>query len=184
MTDNSCLTLFSLIFLEDIGLNFFQIGCIGIKLAKVEKTYNENKPNHSLDDIANDFFNCLKTKIDTRARITATEIGLVLVFLILLTVVFLIIVAIFYVMLGNKFTPDSNKILLFIVFFSALFYIILGSLIIYNANMNITNSLNQIENDISTCINELVSELLIFENETQQAVDKALCSYPDYACPT
>lgn len=168
-----CNTVFFLNFFKDLGLNFFQISAIAIKLETSLKTYDDNKPDTTLNKIADDFYKCIQPYLDASAIITSEEIGFLIIYFCILTAITVIITAIIFLTLKSY---NTNITIGFIIGV-CLSYIIIGCLLVKNSFNIISNSLFNTENKIKECISKTLNDLDNFIIEEESSIDKALCAY-------
>src|SRR5258708_11108570 len=80
--------------LSDIGVSMDEVTCIINKFQIVINTFNQDKPTNTLTDIANDLYQCLKPTANDIASITAEELSLTFIYVVILTAIFIILVVI------------------------------------------------------------------------------------------
>jgi hypothetical protein len=174
MTDNTaCSSQFVERLLTDLGLNFFQIGAIGLKLENIVNSYNKNKSTTTLHDLSDELYNCIKPHLNTTAITTGEEFGFLLIYFSIITAITLIIVVIVFMLLRH-----SNKgALIAIIIGVCLFYIVIGILLIHHNFNIILNNIIYSEDQIMLCINKAISDLENLVRTDEEAFDKALCAY-------
>lgn len=161
--------------LADVGVcRLFRRFTIEAKLVTVINTYNENAPKNSLSSIADDFYNCVEPQVGQSATITATELGKVIVFLIILTIIFVLLLVI---ILGLLDKTNQSEIVILIVLFFTLIYVTVGWLLIHNTSIIISDEITKIDNTVNDCFHNAITEFQIFENQQDAAINTALCSY-------
>lgn len=179
MSQPSCFNKFVGNLITDIAPTEFVAFVIAAKLTNfVEPTYLNNKPTNTLNSIANDFFTCIEPKVGAAAVITATQLGDVLFYIVVLTAVLMILIVAIFGLLDR--IQQTGIIIALIVFF-ALLYIIIGWILIHNSFLIISNEITNIEQITDTCVNQAITETEIFFNDQELAIRKALCAYPGQA---
>ena len=175
MTDQteSCIRVFLENFLDDFGADFFTKGLIEAGLLKVLKTFNENKPNTTLNEIADELYSCISPHLNNSAIVTGTEIGYLLIYFSVITAITVVIVVIILAILKRYNKVATIAIIIGI----SLAYVITGVLLVRNNFNIISNSIVDSENKIINCVNTAVTKLEIFERQEEDAIDKALCAY-------
>lgn len=169
-----CLGSFIHNFLVDISPDNF--GIIQLKLLTFVLPALEGAlPANSLDSIATDLYNCLQPTIGSAAITTSEQIGLTLLFLIVLTAIFLILLV---VILGLLDKTNQPEVAIGLVLLLAIMYVAVGSIIIYNTSLNMTNDIAITSASIDTCFSNFATELTIFEAANVAAVNTGLCAYP------
>lgn len=164
-------------FIGDIVVNPIvpvRVGAILSKLNKVSCVYNKNKSTDTLNDIANDLFECLKPHFATIEDTIAEEMRTSLIFIVIATAILIVLVTILFAIL-DKSLHYIAIILLTIMF--ALFYITACYIFLQNARNNINNTINSNDDEILKCLTTANDNLTLFENTNSQAVQLALCSY-------
>lgn len=165
--------------LTDIGVSSKQIDLIVCRLKFSVTTFNNDKPQNTLSDIVNDLFECLRPNANDVAKITASEISNAIIFTIIFTAIFIILIVILLITMNN--TLHYFWTIIFAILF-ALFYIGIVFLFLYNARVNISNTVIVTETKLLTCLNTAVTSLAVFEADTQTAVSNALCAYAKSNC--
>lgn len=168
-----CTKLFFEYFLEDLGLNLFQIGLIGLKLEDAKKVYNDNKSTITLKQISDELYNCIKPFLNNSAIVTGEEISSLMIYFSILTAIIVIIVVF---IIGTLKYNNKNVIIPLVIGFG-LSYIIIGWLLVQNTFNIISNSIVDTENKIINCVNQAVTSVETFIQQEETAIDKALCAY-------
>lgn len=164
-------------FIGDIVVNpITEIRIIVIlnKLNKVACVYNKNKSTDSLNNIANDLFECLKPQFAAIEDAVASEIRTALIFIVIATAILIVLIAILFVVLDKSLNYIAI-VLLTILF--ALFYLLACYIFLQHARNNINNTINSNDAEILKCISTADDDLTTFENTNSEAVQLALCSY-------
>lgn len=179
MTTVSCAEQFARAILTDIGVKPAQIDYIICKLKFSRTTFENDKPQTTISSIVDDLFQCLRPNANEVARTTSAEISTAIIFTIIFTAFFIVLIVILLIMMDNSLHYFWT--IIFAILF-ALFYIGIVFLFLYNARTNITNTITQTEADILTCLNTAVTNLAVFEANTQTAINSGLCAYISSNC--
>lgn len=156
-------------FLTDIGVSGLERIIILQKLNHVVTTYNANKPNTSITDIADQLYSCLESTLSDGSYI-ATQISAAIFFVILATAIFILLIAtVSYIVKNNAI------IFIWIAFF--ILYLITVLFILYIVGLNISNRTKQDSIIITNCVNKAIAELDNFATQTKQAIQDGLCAY-------
>ena len=170
-----CLADFIRRFLTDIS-DVDKAGNIECKIIfDVVPVYKENIPTNSLNSIADDFKNCIESKVGSAAIITAEQFGIIIVAFVILTAVFMILVVVILGLLDKK---QQKGIIIGLIIFFALIYIIVGWLLIHNSFLTISNEITNIEQITDNCVNQAINDTELFLANQAAAIDKTLCAYP------
>jgi len=173
-----CLADFVTNFIKDIaGLRYIEVGC---KLEKyVLPIYDKNVPTNSLNSITDDFYNCIGPKVGSAAIITAEKLGNIIITFAILTTIFMILIVIILGLLDKK---QQKGIIIALILFFVIIYIIIGWLLIHNSFLVISNEITNIEQITDNCFNKFITDIEIYFNNQELAIDKALCAYPSTFC--
>lgn len=171
---SSCEIAFILRFLDDLDTTPLQRGTILFKLSESLTKYNDTKPKKPISEIGSELYNCVEPDLNSAAVITSTELGILIFLLVVLTTFYVIIVVIIFSVLDKYNNPIS---VLSLVILTSIFYIIVGILLIYNANNVIANKIIESENRVASCVDKAITELVLFENQEEIAINDALCAY-------
>lgn len=170
----NCLKNFYFNFLTDLDIPFGEQLQIGLKLEAAVRVYNDNKSQTSLNNIADELYNCVLPYLNHSAIITSQEIGSLVIYFSIITAIILVVVVVIIATL--KSTNKAATIGL--VCGVCLAYIIVGWLVVQNTFYVISNSILEAENNIISCIYNGVLELESFISKEESAIDKAFCAYP------
>ena len=157
-------------FLKDIGVTdpFTRIG-IELKLSAIFTTYNANKPDTSISQIADELYDCLSSTLSD-AQYISTQLAAAIFFVILATAIFILLIA-----MVSYIVKSSAIIWLWIAFF--ILYLITVLFILYIVGLNISNKTTQDSIIIRNCVNEAITQLNNFATDTEQAIQDGLCAY-------
>lgn len=170
-----CADQFLLRFLTDIS-NADTARGINILLTFYSRpAYEANAPKNSLNSIANNFSNCIEPRIGAAAAITATQLGIILFSLVVLTVVFVTLIVIILTIMPENKRPEVT---IAIIAFFILLYIIVGVLLIHNTYIIINEEITNVQLDTDNCVNNAVTEIDIYFRAQDTAINAALCAYP------
>ena len=170
----SCVRVFLDNFLDDIVIPPSGSKLrIEFRLFSVLRVFNNNQPTTTLNEIANELYDCIKPHLNNSAIVTGTEIGYLIIYFCFITAIAVIIVVIILATLKSYNKVATVAIIIGI----SLAYVITGVLLVRNNFNIISNSIVDSENKIINCVNTAVTKLEIFARQEEDAIDKALCAY-------
>jgi len=165
--------------LTDLGIPEDAISKVLGNLALVAGTYETNLPDTTLTELSDKLYACLQPIIERRSTLISEAIGFSILYIVILTAIFAILLSLIFVLLSN----NNSLIIMGLVIFFALMYILIAFLILHSTQLNISNNTSNLQNEITNCVNVTVKDLNTFETQQKEAINTALCSYPNPTSP-